>query len=208
MMDKNGQKFLNFLQTEKNASQHTVKNYSIDLREFAETHQKKCIEDVTHLDIRAFLASLKGRQFSKSSISRKLACIRSYFKYLVRENILETNPAANISTPKRDKHLPKFLDADEMSALLEAPNKDTWEEKRDRAILETLYSSGLRVSELMGLNHDDLDIFSGLLRVRGKGKKERIVPIGQLAQKAIENYLQAKAPRESEPGLKKPLYMN
>lgn len=207
-MEKYTDLFLHHLRAEKNASAHTIKNYGVDLRDFFESVAKKKFKELTHLDIRAFLAHLKNRSYSKSSISRKLACLRSFFKYLARENILSSNPAAAVATPKREKRLPLFLDADEIAKLLEAPSKNTWEEKRDKAILETLYSSGIRVSELVGLNHEDVDFFSGLLRVRGKGKKERIVPIGRLALNCIQDYLKAKPPRDGDVGFKKPLYIN
>jgi integrase/recombinase XerC len=207
-MEKRIQDFLDHLSTEKNASPHTIKNYSIDLREFLATSEKKKEEEITYLDIRAFLAVLKNRAYSRSSISRKLACIRSFFKFLTRENVLKANPAAEISTPKREKKLPHFLDLQEITHLLEAPSSENWEGKRDRAILETLYSSGLRVSELVGLNHDDVDFFSGLVRVRGKGKKERIVPLGGLALKAVQNYLQVRPPKDRDNGSKKPLFLN
>ena len=207
-MDKSIEKFLTFLTTEKNASPHTVKNYAIDLREFSSFLGKKTLRQLSYLEIRSFLAYLKGRQYSKSSIARKLACIRSFFKYLARENQLRTNPASGISTPKREKKLPQFLDPQEVISLLEAPSPKTWEGKRDRSILETLYSSGLRVSELTGLNHEDVDSFGGLLRVRGKGKKERIVPLGQVAMNFLKDYLDAKPPREISHGMKVPLYVN
>ncbi len=200
--------FLSFLETEKNASVHTVKNYAVDLRELSEVLKDKQIEEITYLDIRSFLAVLKEKDYSKSSISRKLACVRSFFKYLTRENVLALNPAADVSTPKREKKLPQFLDTQEVTHLLEAPAKDTWEGKRDNAILETLYSSGLRVSELVGLNHEDMDFFSGLVRVRGKGKKERILPVGPMAMKAIREYLDHKPARDKDHGTKKPLYLN
>ena len=207
-MDKRVQDYLSFLGVEKNASPHTIKNYGIDLREFTQAAQKKRPEEMTYLDIRSFLAVLKEKSYSKSSISRKLACIRSFFKFLVRENILKTNPAAGIATPKREKRLPQFLDPDEVTNLLEAPARDTWEGKRDRAILELFYSSGLRVSELVGLNQDDIDFFSELVRVRGKGKKERIVPIGSVALKAIQAYLEHRPAKEKEASPKRPLYLN
>ncbi len=207
-MDKWIRNFLDFLDAEKNASPHTVKNYAIDLREFCQAVPKKSPEDMTYLDIRSFLAMLKERSYSRSSISRKLACIRSFFKYLTRENVLQANPAVDISTPKREKRLPQFLDQVEVTNLLESPSQANWEGKRDRAILETLYSSGLRVSELVGLNHDDIDFFSGLLRIRGKGKKERIVPLGGEALKSVQGYLQQKPPKNRDNGLKKPLYLN
>lgn len=200
--------FLNFLTTEKNASPHTIKNYQVDLREFAHFTKDKQVPDVKYHDIRSFLAFLKEKDYSKSTISRKLACIRSFFKYLARENVLETNPALDIATPKREKRLPKYLEFDEVSNLIQAPSESTWEGKRDRAMLETLYSSGLRVSELVGLNYDDVDFFSGLVRVRGKGKKERIVPAGKMALEAIQGYSKKKAPREAEASVKKPLFIN
>jgi integrase/recombinase XerC len=207
-MNKQVEDFLSFLATEKGASEHTTKNYGIDLREFVKFIAEKEFKDLTYLDIRSFLAFLKGREYSKSSISRKLACLRSFFKYLVRENILAQNPAAGIATPKKEKRLPSFMNLDEINKLLDAPAKNSWEEKRDKAILEMLYSSGLRVSELAGLNHDDLDFFGGLIRVRGKGKKERIVPAGQAALSCLRAYWDMKAPREATNAIKKPLFIS
>ncbi len=207
-MNKQVDDFLNFLSTEKGASDHTTKNYAIDLREFAKFLGEKDLKSLTYLDVRSFLAFLKTKEYSKSSIARKLACLRSFFKYLARENVLQENPAAGISTPKKEKKLPSFLNPDEITKLLEAPAKNCWEEKRDKAILEMLYSSGLRVSELVGLNHDDLDFFSGLVRVRGKGKKERIVPVGQIALKTLKDYLDAKCPKEPANAIKRPLFIS
>lgn len=206
--EKRIEDFLGFLTTEKGASDHTTKNYGIDLREFKRFLAEKDLKDLTYLDIRAFLAFLKTGEFSKSSISRKLACLRSFFKYLARENILAQNPAAGIATPKKEKRLPLFLNPEEITALLEAPAKPCWEEKRDKAILEMLYSSGIRVSELVGLNHDDLDFFGGLVRVRGKGKKERIVPVGQVALRCLREYLDQKAPKENAHAIKRPLFLS
>ena len=207
-MNKRVEEFLSFLTTEKGASEHTTKNYGIDLREFVKFIAEKEFQDLTYLDIRSFLAFLKTREYSKSSISRKLACLRSFFKYLVRENILKQNPAAGIATPKKEKRLPSFMNPDEITKLLDAPAKNSWEEKRDKSILEMLYSSGLRVSELAGLNHDDLDFFGGLVRVRGKGKKERIVPVGQTALNSLRAYWDMKAPRENANAIKKPLFIS
>ncbi len=202
------EEFLDFLKTEKGASEHTTKNYGIDLREFMKFLADRDLAALTYLDIRSFLAFLKTREYSKSTISRKLACLRSFFKYLVRENILSQNPAAGIATPKKEKRLPSFMNPDEITKLLEAPAKNCWEEKRDKAILEMLYSSGLRVSELAGLNHDDLDFFGALVRVRGKGKKERIVPVGQMAMNALRAYLDMKAPKEIPNAIKRPLFIS
>jgi len=207
-LNKPVEDFLNFLATEKGASEHTTKNYGIDLREFTKFIGEKELKDLTYLDIRSFLAHLKTGEYSKSSISRKLACLRSFFKYLARENILTQNPAAGIATPKKEKRLPSFLNPDEITKLLEAPSKNSWEEKRDKAILEMLYSSGPRVSELVGLNHDDLDFFGGLIRVRGKGKKERIVPVGQMALTTLRGYLDMKPPKETAQPIKRPLFIS
>ncbi len=200
--------FLNFLKSEKNASPHTVKNYQVDLREFSLSLNGKAVADISYLDIRSFLAELKNKGFLKTTISRKLACLRSFFKFLARENVLPINPAAGIATPKREKKLPSFLNSDEIMKLLDAPSKPTWEEKRDKAILETLYSSGLRVSELVGLNHEDLDFNAGLVRVRGKGKKERIVPVGRYALDAIHTYTEKHSPKQRDEGVKRALYIN
>ena len=129
---------------------------------------------------------------------------------MARENHLPTNPVLGISTPKREKKLPQFLDLTEVTNLLEAPTGQTWEAKRDRSILETLYSSGIRVSELVGLNGGDVDLFGSLLKVRGKGKKERIVPVGEKAILALRIYLEALPPvlRKKSEGLQSPLYLN
>ena len=206
--DARVESFLNFLTTEKGASVHTTKNYGIDLREFMKFLAGKELKELTYLDIRSFLAFLKTGEFSKSTISRKLACLRSFFKFLTRENILTQNPAAGVATPKKEKRLPSFLSSDEITKLVDAPSRPCWEEKRDKAILEMFYSSGIRVSELVGLNHDDLDFFGGLVRVRGKGKKERIVPVGQVALGCLRAYLDAKSPKEAAHGIKKPFFLS
>ncbi len=185
--------FLRFLEAEKNASPHTIKNYGSDLREFFEFLGTSFagIRDINYLAIRRYLAFLKDRNCLKSTISRKLACLKSFFKYLAREKVLEASPAAGISTPKRDRRLPSFLDLSEVERLIEMTNGTTWESKRDRAILEVLYSSGIRVSELVSLDRESVDLVSGMVKVRGKGKKERMVPLGSYAVQAIEDYLDA-----------------
>ena len=183
-------RFLRFLEAEKNASPHTIKNYRSDLIEFFSFLGKSSLSDINYLSIRRFLAHLKEKEFLRSTVSRKLACLKSFFKYLTREQLVSTNPASGIATPKRERRLPSFLETKEVEHLLETTKGDSWEMKRDRAILETLYSSGIRVSELVGLNWENVDLFSGLLKVRGKGKKERIVPIGSCALDAIKEYME------------------
>ena len=205
-MDQHIARFLIYLQAEKNSSEHTVKNYSIDLRNFFAFTKDLPVEKIDYLEIRRFLASLNEKGFSKSSISRKLACLRSFFKFLVRENHLKENPASSISTPKKDKKLPLFLEEKEISNLLDAPAADSKTEKRDKSILELLYSSGIRVSELVGLNIEDVDFFGEVLRVRGKGKKERLVPAGGKALNAIREYVDSRA--EGNGGNRGPLFLN
>ncbi len=205
-MDQQIARFLVYLQAEKNASDHTVKNYTIDLRGFFNFMKDLPLEKIDYLEIRRYLAHLNDKGFSKSSVSRKLACLRSFFKFLVRENQLKENPASSISTPKKDKKLPLFLEEKEIINLLEAPAANTRIEKRDKAILELLYSSGIRVSELMGLNIEDVDFFGEVLRVRGKGKKERLVPAGGKALNAIRDYLVLREDGNSD--TRSPLFLN
>lgn len=209
-MDLRVKQFFTYLEAARGASPHTLKNYGSDLREFLAFLDGKTLADVDPLVIRSFLAQLKARGYSKATLSRKLATLRSFFKYLTRENHLTSNPVLGISTPKREKKLPHFLDLDQVTHLLEAPQVSHWEGKRDRAILETLYSSGVRVSELVGLNRDDMDLLSALLRIRGKGKKERIVPVGEKALSAVRDYLDA-IPQDllkKNEGLGTPLFLN
>ena len=141
------------------------------------------------MDIRQFVAQLSAAGVSKRTIARRLSCLRSFFRFLCREGTLEHNPAAAIPTPRLDKRLPSFLDERQMGRLLSTPSEETWQGLRDRAVLETLYSTGMRVSELVGLNREDVDEISGTVIVRGKGKKERLCPIGQTALNAIQRYL-------------------
>lgn len=190
-------RFFLYLQGEKNASPHTVKNYAVDLHEFMALVDGKKATELDYLDVRKFLSHLRDKGYSKSSVSRKLACLRSFFKFLLRENLILKNPASGIATPKREKKLPSFLEVEEIERLMTAASGSSIHESRDRALLETLYSSGLRVSELVGLNPEDTDLLGGVLRVRGKGKKERMVPIGRKAQTAVEAYLEK---RKSDPG--------
>lgn len=190
MLDRYVHKYINYLQIEKNYSNHTVINYKIDLKGFSETIKDKPLEQITHLDVRLFLARMKEKNFSKRSVARKMACLRSFFKFLYREGLIKTNPAASLLTPKIDKKLPIFLNKDDAAKLLESPDPKDDMGLRDRAILETLYSTGVRVSELVGLNKEDIDFISGVLKVYGKGKKERLAPIGDKALRSIKAYFE------------------
>jgi len=189
MIDRYIQKFITYLEIEKNVSSHTIINYKIDLREFKDSIKDKPIENITHIDLRLFLARMKEKNLSKRSIARKMACLRSFFKFLCREGYIKSNPTVSLQTPKIERRLPIFLGIDQVVKLIEAPDSSSLDGLRDRAILETLYSSGLRVGELVGLNREDIDFIGGVLKVYGKGKKERLVPIGDKALKAIRDYL-------------------
>ncbi|MDP6686073.1 MAG: tyrosine-type recombinase/integrase, partial [Candidatus Omnitrophota bacterium] len=189
MLDRYIKKFTTYLEIEKNASEYTITNYRIDLREFKESLRDKPLEGITHIDIRLFLARLKEKKFSKRTVARKMACLRSFFKFLHREGYVKSNPALSLHTPKLDKKLPLFLDTNQVVKLIESPGDSDVYALRDRAILETLYSSGLRVSELVSLNKENVDFIGGVLKVYGKGKKERLAPIGEKALKSIRKYL-------------------
>ena len=140
--------------------------------------------------VRAFLAFLNEKQYSMATIARKLATLRSFYKFLVKRNQLTSNPVVAVRTPKQDKKLPRFLDYEEVKKLLDTPSLDNWLGSRDRAIMETLYSTGIRVSELRALNMDDIDFMGEVVHVRGKGKKERIAPIGSSALQIIQHYME------------------
>lgn len=140
--------------------------------------------------VRTYLAFLNEKQYSKATIARKLATLRSFYKFLVKRNQLTSNPVVAVRTPKQEKKLPRFLDYEEVKKLLDTPPLDNWLGARDRAILETLYSTGIRVSELVALNMDDVDFLGEIVHVRGKGKKERITPIGSSALQVIQYYME------------------
>jgi len=189
-MDRYIDKFMTYLKIEKNYSNNTLVNYSADLKDFSIFISDKDIQKIDYLDLRRYLAALRSKEHSRKTIARKLACLRSFFKFLYKEGYIKSNPAIGFSTPKIEKRLPIFLDVTEMTKLLEAPPSDSIAGLRDKAILETLYSTGIRVSELIGLNVDDIDFISGVIKVVGKGKKERICPIGDKAIRAIRTYLE------------------
>ncbi|MBU4376330.1 MAG: tyrosine recombinase XerC [Candidatus Omnitrophica bacterium] len=182
-------KFVNYLNIEKNASHHTIVNYSVDLRDFAKFLGETSVENVSYLFLRKYLANMKAKNYSKRTVARKLASLRSFFKFLYREGYIKANPSSGIATPKLDKKLPIFLGPDEVSRLIESPNEKDAAGLRDRAIMETLYSTGIRVSELVGMSLDNVDFIGGVVKVFGKGKKERLAPIGDKALRAIRNYL-------------------
>jgi integrase/recombinase XerC len=140
--------------------------------------------------VRSYMAQLNQQQYSKSTVARKLATLRSFYKFLVKRSHLDSNPVTAVKTPKQDKKLPKFLEYEDVQRLLNTPPADTWLGARDRAIMEVLYSTGMRVSELVALNMDDVDFLGEVIHVRGKGKKERISPIGSTALQSIQHYIE------------------
>ena len=187
-------RFLHYLDVERNASPYTLRNYRDDLARFFEVVGGRAPADIRPLDVRQFLVAQSQQHYTKRTIARRLSCVRSFFRFLCREGLLEHNPASVIPTPRQDKRLPAFLDEAQTVKLLEAPPTDRWQGLRDRAILELLYSTGMRVSELTGLNLEDVDEISGTVIVRGKGKRERLCPVGTSALTALGRY-QAKRPK-------------
>lgn len=181
-------KFLKYLEIERAASSHTLRAYRKDLEEFFKFVNIKP-EDVELADVRGFIAEQIKSGLNKTSVSRRLASIRSFFKFLYREGYKRTNPAKLVSKPKLPKLLPRFLSVDDAFALVERPAGTGFLPARDRAILELLYSSGLRVSEISSLNIDDINTKEGFLKVKGKGRKERMVPVGSKAIDAIKSYM-------------------
>lgn len=190
--------FLKHLKYERNLSEHTLRNYESDLVQFYDfiappnqegERRAVDIHALDNLTIREYMASLYEKKKKKSSIHRKVACLRTFFRFLCREGVLEKNPAMLVSSPRVDRKLPNHLSIEQMIKFIETPETDTVLGKRDRAILELLYASGVRVSELVGLNLTDIDFHHQTLRVKGKGRKERMVPFGSHAQAALEAYL-------------------
>jgi len=198
-MEKQIEQFLEHLRYERNVSAHTLRNYSSDLGQFVEhlapanpATGKRNTPDITaidHLTIREWMASLHSAQRKKASVARKLATLRTFFQFLVREGLLELNPAKLVSTPRQEKKLPRHLSIEEAVRFIESPDTDTDLGKRDRAMLEMMYATGVRVAELTTLNLSDIDFKNQLVRVTGKRRKQRIVPFGDPAAQALQQYL-------------------
>lgn len=206
------QRFLNALRSGRNFSQHTLRAYSADLREFERFRARRPTarnpENIDRGFVRAYLAHLQSGKPARSTVLRKISSLRSFVRYLRDEGEIVKDPFLNIPLPKKERRLPQFLSESEMRTLLEGfPKTSDWKNLRDRAILELLYSSGLRRSELAQLNAHDVDYISGVVRVFGKGGRERIVPVGDRALSAVRKYL-AKRPRPKEGGRAEPLWLN
>jgi integrase/recombinase XerC len=191
--------FLRYLDVERNASDLTIKSYREDLIDMAdfitqEGQKKTPLRDITPNELRGYVTALHEAGYARSSISRKLASLRSFFKFAQRQQLVDSNPAKPLRNPRGARKLPHFLTHEEILALLNAPKKQTEMGRRDLAILEVTYSAGLRVSELVGMNDSDIDLNDGTLRVRGKGKKERIGQLGSHAKNALLDYFQMRRP--------------
>lgn len=183
--------FLDYMKVVKNASEHTIRNYSLDLKAFknylaADFEKLDLIEKRT---LRNYIAHLNGKQVAKRTLLRHMGSLRSFFHYLKREKRIGQNPMEEIESPKLEKKLPTFLSYEQVERLFEQPNLESYLGFRDRCIMELFYSSGLRVSELVGLSRHNFDTSNFMLHIRGKGKKERKVPITKNAAKWLENYL-------------------
>ena len=193
-MNKEIAEFLAFLKHEKNASPHTIAAYGRDLAQVADYLKERDIrwDKAGNVVLRGFLAGLHEKRRRKTTIGRKLAALRSFYDFCLRKKYISENPAKLLSRPRQEKRVPSFLSEDETTELLDLPRGVGPLELRDRAILELLYASGIRVSELVGIETADLHLGERLVRVRGKGKKERIVPFGGRAREALEGYRRAR----------------
>lgn len=193
-MDPRLRQFLFYLRAEKNFSPNSLRNYRIDISQFLTflKEKKHSLQDVDRLFIRLYLAKLNEKNYHKNSIIRKISALRTFFRYLCQENEIKTNPIVYLSTPKKEKSLPRYLEEKEVTELLESVSASTPLGSRDRAILETLYSTGMRISELTNLNIGDIDFLGGMVKVYGKGSRERIIPIGEKALNFLRKYLQVR----------------
>ena len=221
--------FLSYLKNERQASKHTINNYSMDIEQFVHLGFNTSVKnfDWSKIDVykaRTFVVTLSEEKLARTSILRKISSLRSFYRFLVREQIVEANPFIGINSPKNSKKLPKYMTVSEVGDLLDAPAtywknalkkglaKDDesaiFAEARDTAILEVIYSGGLRISEVLGLNFEDIDLNNGIFKVKGKGKKERIAALGGPAINALKKYYQRRKLRSSVfmPG--SPIFIN
>jgi integrase/recombinase XerC len=206
-------RFIEYLSTERNFSKHTIRNYKTDIQQFfwylEHNGLSKDPAAVSHIMARSFLSFLHKKN-KKSSISRKLASLRSFFKFLLEREMVRTNPMDVIFTPRKEKYIPTFLTVDEIDRLLDCPDQGDVLGLRDKAILEVFYSSGLRLAELAHVDIDSIDLGQGLVRVMGKGSKERIVPVGRPAISAVRRYIERRGELKAKnrSGEEKALFLN
>ncbi len=185
--------FIYYLQTERGLSGNTVESYKSDVLSFLET-TKKNIKDINREDIKNYLCSLHSSNFSTATIARKTSSLRMFFLFHLGEGLIEATPMNNVQSPRTEKRLPKFLSTDEVAKLIESVNGDFKYSMRDKAILELLYGCGLRVSELLNIRREDIFLKEDFIRVKGKGSKERIIPLGSKAKKALIKYITEERP--------------
>jgi len=208
------ERFLRYLRVERNAAELTIKSYREDLAsllDYLADDQGNAlgVDRLTPLELRSYAAALQEAGYARSSVARRLASLRSFFRFAQREGLVTHNPAKALRNPRPERKLPHFLSTDEIGRLLEAPPADDELGLRDRAILETMYSAGLRVSEVVGVNDSDLDFSGGLVRVRGKGRRERLSPLGSHAAKALRRWLRVRRLSSREPqGPQAPVFLN
>ncbi len=207
--------FMSFLEVERNASRETIRNYQSDLQQLTlflhrteKTPRSIRANHVTTENVRAYLHWLDRKGEKASSLARKLSCLRSFYRFLVREGAAQKNPVEAIRSPKLPKPFPRVLTKDDANALMEFPSGESSLSLRDRALLETLYSTGARVSEVVGINLGDLNQAEGLVHLRGKGRKERVVPIGDVAIQAIRQYCDSLRPSAVSDQLSAPIFLN
>lgn len=207
-------RFLRYLVVERNASELTIKSYREDLTSLLDYFTREdgsapTPGELTPVDLREFVSALNEAGYAKASISRRLASLRSFFRFAQREGLVDQNPAKPLRNPRTGRKLPHFLSTEEMQQLLSAPSKHEYLGCRDVAILETMYSAGLRVSETVGMNDEDLDLSEAIVRVRGKGKRERLAPLGSYALEALGAWLDVRelaAPQSA--GGQAPVFVN
>ena len=231
-MDRALSSFLSYLLNERNASRHTVDSYRLDIQQFAMLQLNADVEtaqiDWNSVDVymaRTYIVKLQEElEVSRTSILRKLSGMRSFYRYMQREQLAHDNPFSGLIAPKRQKLLPKYMTVEEVGRLLDTPQlfwKDAYEKEiakdeesarfsaaRDAAILEVIYSGGLRISEALGLNMEDLDLISGVMRVRGKGKKERLCGLGNPAIRALRKYFPVRRMRSGNERRNAPVFVN
>jgi len=192
-MEKHIERFLRYLELERNYSPNTLRGYRSDLKEFERYIRESGLNsvlEVDHLTVRGYLARLQLNGLSRATVQRKLSSLKTLYRFLHRMGFIEADPTASISTPRVERRLPDFLTVEEVDMLLSAPREDRPIEVRDKAMLELMYSTGVRVSELLAIDLNDIDISEMTVRVKGKGRKERILPFGEVAKKALERYLE------------------
>ena len=208
-------RFLQYLRVERNASDYTLKSYREDLAALADFLSQGAggklplPGDITVLDLRGYVAAMHEAGYAKATIARRLASLRSFFRFGQREGWTKSNPAKPLRSPRKGRSLPHFLSAEDIGRLLESPPASDAMGLRDRAILETMYSAGLRVSEVVGLNDGDVDFQAAVLRIRGKGRRERLSPVGSYATRAVTRWLAVRKLSSREPsGAAAPVFVN